>query len=97
MKCSFCRLDRSTLAETKLSVAFLDSYPVSEGHTLVIPRRHVESMWEMTTEEYTDAFALVRRVKEVLEDRFRPQGFNIGVNSGATAGQVRLYSTPTST
>jgi hypothetical protein len=59
MSCIFCDLDRSILAETKLSFAVLDSFPVSDGHTLVIPKRHVASIWEMTTEEYTDTFKLV--------------------------------------
>ena len=92
MDCIFCRLNRSTLAETKLSLACLDSFPVSKGHTLVIPKRHVVSLWEMTTEEYTDAFALVRQVKDVLQEQFSPQGFNIGVNCGHAAGQSVFHA-----
>ena len=52
------------MAQTKLSFAFLDSFPVSNGHALVMPKRHVESIWKMTTEEYMDASNLVRQVKE---------------------------------
>ena len=92
MDCIFCRLNRSTLAETKLSLACLDSFPVSKGHTLVIPKRHVVSLWEMTTEEYTDAFALVRQVKDVLQEQFNPQGFNVGVNCGHAAGQSVFHA-----
>ena len=92
MDCIFCRLNRSTLAETKLSFACLDSFPVSKGHTLVIPKRHVVSLWEMTTEEYTDAFALVRQVKDVLQEQFHPQGFNVGVNCGQAAGQTVFHA-----
>ena len=92
MDCIFCRLNRSTLAETKLSLACLDSFPVSKGHTLVIPKRHVVSLWEMTTEEYTDAFALVRQVKDVLQEQFHPQGFNVGVNCGHAAGQSVFHA-----
>jgi diadenosine tetraphosphate (Ap4A) HIT family hydrolase len=66
MNCVFCQYDRSILAQTKLSSAFLDGFPVSKGHALVISKRHVASIWEMTTEEYTDAFDLVRQVKDVL-------------------------------
>jgi hypothetical protein len=86
----FCQHDRSILAQTKLSSAFLDGFPVSKGHALVISKRHVASIWEMTTEEYTDAFDLVRQVKDVLQKKFEPQGFNIGVNCGAAAGQLCL-------
>ena len=92
MDCIFCRLNRSILAETKLSLACLDSFPVSKGHALVIPKRHVVSLWEMTTEEYTDAFALVRQVKDVLQEQFNPQGFNIGVNCGHAAGQSVFHA-----
>src|SRR5262249_7136215 len=65
MDCIFCNLHRSTLAETKLSLALLDSFPVSEGHALIIPKRHVASVWDMTADEYADAFTLVRQVKEL--------------------------------
>ena len=92
MGCVFCQPDRAILAETKLSLAFLDSFPVSEGHALVVPKRHVESLWEMTTEEYADAFALVKQVKKLLQEQFNPQGFNVGVNCGHAAGQTVFHA-----
>jgi diadenosine tetraphosphate (Ap4A) HIT family hydrolase len=46
----------------------------------------------MTTEEYADAFDLIRRVKDVLQERFKPQGFNVGVNCGEVAGQTVLHA-----
>lgn len=92
MGCIFCHIDRSILAETSLSFAFLDNFPVSKGHTLVIPKRHVVSIWEMTTEEYTDAFSLVGRVKNILQEKFAPQGFNVGVNCGEAAGQTVFHA-----
>jgi diadenosine tetraphosphate (Ap4A) HIT family hydrolase len=92
MDCIFCRHDRSILAQTSLSVAFLDNFPVSNGHALVIPKRHVGSLWEMTAEEYTDAFSLVRQVKGILHERFEPQGFNVGVNCGEVAGQTVFHA-----
>ena len=73
MGCIFCRLNRSILAETKLSFACLDGFPVSNGHTLVVPKRHVASFWEMTSEEYTDAFGLVKFVSP--RDLHRPQDY----------------------
>jgi diadenosine tetraphosphate (Ap4A) HIT family hydrolase len=92
MDCIFCQINRSLLAETELSLAFLDSFPVSNGHTLVIPKRHAVSVWEMTKEEYTDAFDLVRQVKEILQEQFQPQGFNVGVNCGDAAGQSVFHA-----
>jgi len=92
MDCLFCNLQRSTLAETKLSLAILDDYPVSKGHALVIPKRHVASVWEMTTDEYADAFAVVRQVKDLIQERFNPDGFNVGVNCGEAAGQTVFHA-----
>jgi diadenosine tetraphosphate (Ap4A) HIT family hydrolase len=92
MDCIFCQPDRSALAATKLSLALLDGFPVSKGHTLVVPRRHVMSIWEMTTEEYVDAFVLVRQVKDILQTKFEPQGFNIGANCGEAAGQSLFHA-----
>jgi diadenosine tetraphosphate (Ap4A) HIT family hydrolase len=85
--CIFCQLDRTPLAESRQSVGFLDSFPVAKGHALIVPRRHVVTIWEMTPEEYADAFALVREIKDLLQKQFDPQGFNVGVNCGEAAGQ----------
>ena len=92
MDCIFCRLNRPTLAETTLSFACLDAFPVSKGHTLVVPKRHVASLWEMTSEEYMDAFGLVRQVKDILQEQLKPQGFNVGVNCGEVAGQSVFHA-----
>ena len=92
MNCIFCQPDRSVLAQTELSLAFLDGFPVSNGHTLVVPRRHIVSIWEMTTEEYIDALNLVRQVKDILQKKFEPQGFNIGANCGEAAGQSVFHA-----
>jgi ATP adenylyltransferase len=92
MGCIFCHLDRPISAETRLCFAFLDSFPVSNGHTLIIPKRHVISIWDMTTDEYTDAFNLVRQVKDLLQEQFNPQGFNVGVNCGQAAGQSVFHA-----
>jgi diadenosine tetraphosphate (Ap4A) HIT family hydrolase len=86
-KCIFCHLDREIIAESPLSLAFFDSFPVSKGHALVVPRRHVPSIWDMTDDEYADTFLLVRRVREVLHGRFGADAFNVGVNCGEVAGQ----------
>ena len=90
--CIFCQVHHTVLAESKLSVALVDSFPVSKGHALVVPRRHVVTIWEMTAEEYADAFNLVREVKDVLQQKFEPQGFNVGVNCGEAAGQSVFHA-----
>lgn len=90
--CIFCNLDRPLLSESKFAIAFLDSFPVSKGHAMIIPRRHIVTIWDMTPEEYEDAFNLVREVKNVLQKQFDPQGFNVGVNCGEVAGQSVFHA-----
>jgi diadenosine tetraphosphate (Ap4A) HIT family hydrolase len=85
-------VDRALLAETDLSLAFLDTFPVSQGHTLVIPKRHIQTIWEMTSEEHADAFDLIRRVMSILKGKFDPHGFNVGVNCGEAAGQTVFHA-----
>lgn len=92
MTCVFCKNDRQILAQTKLSYAFFDSFPISDGHSLIVPKRHVASIWEMTADEYADAFHLVRVVKDLLQKQFEPQGFNVGVNCGEAAGQTVFHA-----
>jgi ATP adenylyltransferase len=90
--CIFCALDRAILAETKLSKAFLDGFPVSKGHALVIPKRHVPTIWELSAEEYVDVFNLVREVRQLIQARFEPPGINVGVNCGQAAGQTVFHA-----
>jgi diadenosine tetraphosphate (Ap4A) HIT family hydrolase len=92
MNCPFCQRSDSILAETTLSFAFLDNFPVSKGHTLVIPKRHVSTIWDLTADEYADAFDLVRQVKDLIQKKFEPQGINVGVNCGEVAGQTVFHA-----
>ena len=73
---------------TKHALAFNDNFPISEGHALVIPIRHIESIYDLSEEEQTNLWALVGRVRQTLVEKLHPDGFNIGVNDGAAAGQT---------
>jgi diadenosine tetraphosphate (Ap4A) HIT family hydrolase len=88
MDCPFCNADRENIAENDHSVAILDAYPVSSGHTLVIPRHHVSTIFDLSNDEYVACFDLVREVKKILEERYATDAFNVGVNCGETAGQT---------
>ncbi len=87
--CPFCCLaeDRIWL-ETPTTFAFLDGFPVSEGHALVIPRRHVASLFDLPADEQASLWAEVARVRALLLAKHHPDGFNIGVNDGTAAGQT---------
>ena len=61
------------------------------GHLLLIPFRHIPTLFEATDEEQAALLALVREAKDLLDDRFRPDGYNIGVNVGTAAGQTVMH------
>lgn len=80
------------LIENDFSFAILDSYPVSKGHTLVIPKRHVADYFEMTKNERNAVHDLLRiRHKQLLETDPSIDGFNVGVNTGKAAGQTVFH------
>lgn len=86
-RCIFCEPEREVLAQNACAIAVFDSFPVSPGHALILPRRHVVTIWELDPDEYVDCFALARGLRPILELRFHPDGFNIGANCGEAAGQ----------
>jgi diadenosine tetraphosphate (Ap4A) HIT family hydrolase len=76
------------VAENALALVLRDLYPVSPGHTLIIPRRHVGSFFELNGDERQAIFELLARQKVALEQEFRPDSWNIGINDGPEAGQT---------
>jgi len=91
--CPFCTInpDVEILAETTSALAILDSFPVNPGHTLIIPRRHVASYFDLSTDEQQALWQLVNTAKNLLQKRFQPDGFNVGINIGETAGQSVMH------
>ncbi|QKI88262.1 HIT family protein [Thiomicrorhabdus xiamenensis] len=83
--CPFCQIDG--YLQNASCYARFDIYPVTEGHTLIIPKRHAETWFDMTRSEQIDALELVEQAKTYLLERYQPDGFNIGVNCGEVAGQ----------
>ncbi|MBN1208210.1 MAG: DEAD/DEAH box helicase family protein [Myxococcaceae bacterium] len=79
------------VASNTLAFAILDRYPVSPGHTLVIPRRPVATWFEATTEEQRALFELVDEIKRRLDAKLAPDGYNIGFNVGEAAGQTVFH------
>ena len=87
--CPFCKVEseREIIASSPLSVAFFDGFPVSPVHALIIPKRHVSSFFDLSQEERQDLLNLADSVKQIVEERYHPDGYNIGVNVGEAAGQ----------
>lgn len=88
-QCPFCNLDAERIVfEEDLLVAIWDGFPVSEGHLLIIPKRHVPSWFDATEEEQRALTAAISLGRSVIESDCHPDGFNIGINVGAVAGQT---------
>lgn len=88
-ECPFCNTKSDKIIlESEYSLAFYDSYPVNKGHTLVIPKKHIENYFQLSDHEKKDIWSLVDKVKIELENKFAPNGFNIGINVGINAGQT---------
>jgi diadenosine tetraphosphate (Ap4A) HIT family hydrolase len=86
--CPFCSDDLPVFLRTDSALAVRDRYPVSRGHALVIPRRHVPSVYDLEEEAQAELWRLVARVRGRLAEDLGPDGFTIGVNDGEAAGQT---------
>jgi len=88
--CPFCfpDTDRELVTETATAYAMFDKYPVSPGHTLIIPKLHAADYFELPERTKTACWFVVDRVKMLLSQRYHPDGFNIGINIGKAAGQT---------
>jgi diadenosine tetraphosphate (Ap4A) HIT family hydrolase len=80
--------ERELLFESATSFSFFDKYPVSKGHTLVVPKRVIASYFDLSVKEQTACWIMVNKVKDELQKRFNPSGFNVGINVNEDAGQT---------
>lgn len=87
--CPFCRLlPDQVVTEDQHALAIRDRYPVAPDHTLVIPRRHVQSIFDLLPNELISVWQLVAKVRTQLNRQIQPDGFTIGINDGTAAGQT---------
>mgnify|MGYP001813223848 CR=1 FL=1 len=84
--CIFCG-EPEIVIQNELAFAHYDSYPVNTGHCLIIPHRHVAEYFQATAEEKAAIWALVDEMKTIIDEEYKPDGYNVGVNIGKTAGQ----------
>ena len=78
--------------QTDSAVAILDNSPVSPGHTLVIPGNHIGALMELPENDLNEIWSLVAHVRKLLIEKYRPDGFNFGINEGAAAGQMVMHA-----
>ena len=92
--CIFCDLFKNqkfVVYENDSMFAILDEYPVSKGHVLIIPKRHVEDYFLLTNQEKKDADDAIIWLKDCLNEKYHPDGYNIGINNGKAAGQTMMH------
>lgn len=85
----FCQRDPArVLGEDDLSVIYQDGFPVSPGHTVIIPKRHVATLFEASEAEQLALLKALNRAKALLDETHHPDGYNIGINHGQAGGQT---------
>jgi len=84
--CRFC-IPRRVTGRNELAYSTRDSYPVSPGHSLIIPLRHCASFFDLSPEEVSACMELLTQEQMTLDEEFNPDGYNVGVNVNAAAGQ----------
>ncbi|MGA8942499.1 MAG: HIT family protein [Thermoactinomyces sp.] len=89
-ECPFCFPVKPVL-ETRQAFAIFDRYPVSKGHLLIIPRRHIQTYFDLTSSEKKEIDQLIHSGKDLIDKRFNPDGYNIGINNGEAAGQTIFH------
>ena len=95
MDCPFCPPkvnDNVILLEDDLNL-FIDlEHSVLQGSGIIVPRAHRESAFDLTKEEIASTFSLLAKVKALLDAKYNPQGYNLGWNCGAVAGQTVFHA-----
>ena len=93
-ECVFCEqfiLNRKPLFENKLAIAYFDEFPVSKGHTLIITKRHAATFFDITNEEQIAIIELLNKCKKYIDKKYNPEGYNVGLNCGESAGQSVMH------
>jgi diadenosine tetraphosphate (Ap4A) HIT family hydrolase len=93
--CIFCNPHRklSLLTESATAYAMFDGYPLSKGHVLIVPKRHISNYFELPQKEQSACWLMANKVQEILTREFQPDGFNVGMNINKAAGQAMNHVT----
>ena len=88
--CPFCNpdKDREIILESASVFAIYDKFPVSNGHVLIIPKKHVSNYFELSFKEQSACWFVLNAVQKIIQEKFNPDGFNVGININETAGQT---------
>lgn len=92
MNCIFCNIDKERIIlENEYAFAIFDNFPVSKGHMLIIPKKHIKNYFEADENTKGQLWELLDECKIFADKQFNPQGYNIGINCGEAAGQTVMH------
>jgi diadenosine tetraphosphate (Ap4A) HIT family hydrolase len=93
--CIFCNPHRNInlLTESATAYAMFDGYPLSKGHVLIVPKRHLSDYFELPLKEQSACWLMANKVREILTQAYQPDGFNVGMNINKAAGQAMNHAT----
>ncbi len=92
LNCPFCQIEEQQIIfQNELVISFRDGFPISPRHTLIIPKRHIASFFELTAQEHQALFEALHILKTEIDQEFTPDGYNIGINDGLAAGQTVMH------
>lgn len=89
-ECPFCHVNSKIelILDSPSTYAIFDKFPVSKGHVLIIPKRHCADYFDLDLKEQADCWEMINHLKDIIQKRFNPDGFNIGINVNESAGQT---------
>lgn len=89
-ECPFCNPDskRELIVESATAYSIFDKFPVNKGHALIIPKKHCSNYFDLSFKEQSACLFMLNKVKEIISNKFNPDGFNVGINIGDAAGQT---------
>lgn len=94
-QCIFCNIYQNEknkiIAENELAFAIYDSYPVNPGHILIISKRHFQNFFDAASDEISAIYELLHECKTMIDEKYQPTGYNIGVNIGYDGGQTVMH------
>lgn len=92
LDCIFCNIDKvSIIIENEVAFAIYDGFPVSKGHVLIIPKKHIKDYFEADAQVKGELWKLVDECKKIVDKKYNPDGYNIGINCGEDAGQTVMH------
>jgi len=91
--CIFCKITRREILskvvyENNLNLAFLDIFPISKGHTIIIPKNHYSTLEDIPDHELTELYKVVKKIASMIHEKLQTDGYNILQNNFTAAGQV---------